>query len=577
MKQNFRALLVIALLSLQAVAVMAIIVLTGAAMRPVLVKQMDRQMSTSAEIALGRSEGVLQTTDDSAELAQRAFQTGLIDVKNTRNVDGFLRDELFANDKITGAYVGLRDGTFIISQRGFTANADEYRTKIIDYPGGNRRTTIIAYDEKDNATSLPPESDNSYDPRTRDWYKNAEATDGTTTVWSDPYVFFTSKKPGLTASRAVRENPADPSSAVMGVVGVDIELTQLSIDLRDNVSVTDHGSSLIVGRTGNVIATRDPANVIRPNADGTFRPISLDELADATASEAYNAAKDTLATIPNNKQAITAFTIDGEPYRAVFAPIEDHRDWYVLVASSEADYLGEIQRAQRVNAVIAIAVGLAIVVLALPLLRYLASRGERLQQRANTDVLTGLANRRHFEEVLEKQIARARDRSRPLAVAMLDLDHFKAINDTYGHGAGDQALIDVARHLTSSVREEDLVARLGGDEFAILFDGEGLDHAHGILERARILIESSPVLAGDHQVTVRITAGVADLIPGVTGNAVLLRRADQALYVAKERGRNQVATIRDVDPAVAGVTVPSDRVAHGDGAPRHTPSAPSGS
>ncbi|MCW2566369.1 MAG: diguanylate cyclase [Mycobacterium sp.] len=170
-------------------------------------------------------------------------------------------------------------------------------------------------------------------------------------------------------------------------------------------------------------------------------------------------------------------------------------------------------------------------------------RAERaLEHAATHDALTGLPNRTLFAERLRQALARRADTAEPLAVMFVDLDRFKTVNDSLGHGAGDALLIDVARRIASTLRPDDTVARLGGDEFAVLCEGLGPGGeatADGGELAGRVLAAfGDPVtLAGrDHLVTVSV--GVAVAGPGLDGPEALLRAADVAMYEAKAAGRN---------------------------------------
>ncbi len=163
---------------------------------------------------------------------------------------------------------------------------------------------------------------------------------------------------------------------------------------------------------------------------------------------------------------------------------------------------------------------------------------EETQLLALTDGLTGLYNRRHACKRLEEEIARARRNNTGLCVAMCDVDHFKAINDEFGHSAGDRVLQQIANSLTEYVRRNDIVARWGGEEFLVIFSEIKLTAARIVAERLRGRLASAPqVDSGPAQISVSV--GLAMLGPGVTGDA-LIEQADQALYRAKARGRNRV-------------------------------------
>ncbi|XZG71481.1 diguanylate cyclase [Chitinibacteraceae bacterium HSL-7] len=164
-----------------------------------------------------------------------------------------------------------------------------------------------------------------------------------------------------------------------------------------------------------------------------------------------------------------------------------------------------------------------------------------LKRRATTDGLSGLANRAHFMETANQELARAQRFKRPLSLIMLDIDHFKRINDTYGHDVGDEAIRAVARLAQGTLREIDLLARMGGEEFAALLPETTLDAAEAVAERIRIAIErfSHPLPDGE---LLRFTTSVGVSVIRTDDSMIdsLLKRADEALYRAKHGGRNRV-------------------------------------
>ena len=164
----------------------------------------------------------------------------------------------------------------------------------------------------------------------------------------------------------------------------------------------------------------------------------------------------------------------------------------------------------------------------------------RAEELARIDFLTNLANRRAFYEQGERELRSLERNARPAAVAMFDIDHFKSINDRYGHAGGDAAIRAVAELIRANLRASDVAGRLGGEEFALLMPDTSIDAALAVAERLRAATESVVVEHEGRRVGFTISAGVAALPPGATLDA-WIARADAALYQAKQSGRNRVA------------------------------------
>jgi two-component system, cell cycle response regulator len=166
---------------------------------------------------------------------------------------------------------------------------------------------------------------------------------------------------------------------------------------------------------------------------------------------------------------------------------------------------------------------------------------EELRVQANHDSLTGLLNRMAIMAVLEKECARSRREKKPVAVMMADLDHFKKVNDTYGHQAGDAVLRETARKMLQSVRVYDSIGRYGGEEFMVVAPGSDIAAVLDQAERLRRCVAEQSVSVDDVTIPTTMSVGVA------SGDAPqpedLLRAADEALYLAKKGGRNKVAVI----------------------------------
>ncbi|HEX2217072.1 MAG TPA: GGDEF domain-containing protein [Xanthobacteraceae bacterium] len=159
---------------------------------------------------------------------------------------------------------------------------------------------------------------------------------------------------------------------------------------------------------------------------------------------------------------------------------------------------------------------------------------------ATTDALTGVSNRRGFMQDAETVTHRQVKLGRPVAVFLVDLDHFKAINDRFGHALGDRVLRLFAQTCSANVRSTDLVGRIGGEEFAVLLADANRDNAFLIAERIRLAFEAAALMVDDYELRATASIGVAIIQDPSDNLSSLLRQADQALYRAKTRGRNRV-------------------------------------
>ncbi|HEX8172726.1 MAG TPA: GGDEF domain-containing protein [Thermoanaerobaculia bacterium] len=174
----------------------------------------------------------------------------------------------------------------------------------------------------------------------------------------------------------------------------------------------------------------------------------------------------------------------------------------------------------------------------------LVVRNRALSEVSTRDTLTGLFNRWYVIEKIDSEINRALRHGSPMSVLMLDIDHFKRINDTYGHAAGDQVLQTIGKLLRDSCRVYDVPGRYGGEEFCIVLPETRLGNTTVVAERIRQRLASTEVTCGDAAITVTASIGIAgmDTVESVEvlSPAALLDRADRALYSAKTRGRNRV-------------------------------------
>ncbi|MAH94321.1 MAG: hypothetical protein CME99_14270 [Hyphomonas sp.] len=175
----------------------------------------------------------------------------------------------------------------------------------------------------------------------------------------------------------------------------------------------------------------------------------------------------------------------------------------------------------------------------------LRERVDRGLELSVIDQLTGLYNRRYMNNQLEQLLQRSKMGGRPVSVMMADIDHFKSVNDTYGHDAGDEVLQEVAKRLKTNSRVMDVVCRPGGEEFMVIMPETPGGLACAAAERIRLAVAASPfkIYGGAKEITITLSAGVSTVNGPSDTIADLTKRADTALYQAKSAGRNRVESI----------------------------------
>ena len=170
----------------------------------------------------------------------------------------------------------------------------------------------------------------------------------------------------------------------------------------------------------------------------------------------------------------------------------------------------------------------------------LAISVDKLHKLSITDVLTEVYNRRHFFEVAQSMIALSKREHKKVSLLMLDIDHFKVINDTYGHQSGDTVLITLAKEILNMLRSSDVFARIGGEEFAVLLYDTSIEDARNVAQNIAEKIEEYKFLDKEKRINVTVSIGVSSINNGVASLDSLYYDADQKLYAAKKSGRNCV-------------------------------------
>lgn len=263
--------------------------------------------------------------------------------------------------------------------------------------------------------------------------------------------------------------------------------------------------------------------------------------------------RDQVETAPNEP----VIQVGQSYYRPLFIPIQDVGGRLVATVVLLVDVSEEINTARLallLGGSAYLAGGVLLFVLFYRLVGWLGGRIEDNQQRlerlATTDPLTGVYNHRMYVRILNNEITRARRHGGSVAVLIIDIDHFKRVNDDYGHLIGDRVLQRFAAVLRESVRQENSICRYGGEEFAIIIPQAGVESAAELAERLREIVEHTPIGAGtNHEMRITVSIGVAAFPENANSADEVTRAADVAMYAAKEGGRNRVSRYETAEGA----------------------------
>ncbi len=513
------------LIGLPVLAVLGIVLVTGVNDERVLKKQARQLLLNRTSESAQYANAFLKNVQTQVKMSNNMFSEGLLNKEDLQQLENYYIVQLELQPVVAGLYTSNMQGDFFYVSRSVDKEKGKYRVKLITR-SSDTVTTQVWYrnpedNRKHNFSSLP---DDGYDSRQRPWF--IDATNKRTTIWTNPYVFFTTKQLGVTIA-----SPYFAAEKVAGAIGIDVELTELAEFLQE-LDETRFGSSFIVAENGTFIA----------DSEMTDDSLSLNE---APALRSIGQTSNTLikkayASVLSGERG--SFAVGDQEYlvEATSLKLEQSTPWYIVSYANKNDFLKEISANNRRNYWIA---GIA-TLLSILLGKYFASLLSRpvhdLEDMANRDQLTGLYNRRYLNTKISYLMDQSDQQQSALSFAILDVDHFKRINDTYGHDFGDDVLKIFAKRFTHQLREKDILVRLGGEEFLLIFPGVDAEQAKKILDVRRESIKERPFKAGDKQAIVTFSAGVVEKNDMLDSFESIYKAADEALYKAKQNGRDQV-------------------------------------
>jgi len=239
------------------------------------------------------------------------------------------------------------------------------------------------------------------------------------------------------------------------------------------------------------------------------------------------------------------FEVGDKRFLSMFVPLLDHAQnrWVMGVYAPEDELAQKIREGQRESIILGVAMSLLVVTAAVLIGLIMLRPIHNLQRQASEDPLTGLLNRRGFDEIAAKRLRATVRQLRPASAIMIDIDNFKAINDKFGHAVGDEVLLAVAGRIRSALSDIDLLSRYGGEEFAVVLPDANLAQGRQVAERLRQFVGASPIKTSAGEMHVTVSLGATERDGDSSDITQLLERADQGLLAAKRAGRDRVVAV----------------------------------
>ncbi len=526
-------LIVLVLILLQSFSVGIIMLSQHGMGEDILLTHAREMMRRLADGAIYTTRHHLQSAENTARVTRGLIQSEILQPADIDSFEMYSLQTLLYNAAFSGLSYGDRQGSFLyVSRQHSIRSKDEYLTKIIHFKDGRRKEEILQRDSK-LALQVRKTIKDDFDPRTRPWY---EAFRQNKLLWTPPYIFYTAREPGITVSIPI----VDARNRVQGAFGVDLEIHSLSEFLARR-KISEHSFSFIITRQGALAAHSDMELVKKYDSMG--RP-QLVNVAELTGNPVLKRIWEQISTLPEeelSQGATMDFSMAGVHYLAMVRsfPGNSQWPWLMSVVAPEDDFVAIFRQAKRRTLLRALFYSICISLAIFFLIARFFRPMRRLLHYAHFDPLTELYNRRAFFEQSEKIVAAGRATNTPFCLAMVDVDDFKKVNDTYGHGVGDELLTAIAGRLRGALSEQDLIARYGGEEFVFLLVDTDPKRGLVVCERLRRAVADTPIhtVAGMLRVTISIGLAPLDSSADV---AQAIDQADQALLKAKEEGKNRV-------------------------------------
>lgn len=516
-----------------------------------------------------------------------SFKAGFLNLDDQSGRERYFVSLLKNFNDVAMTYVGLKDGSFYGARRTIDGNIQVARNNKMTKGSSEYYSTS----ENGEGLSFVEKFDN-FDPRTRPWYIKAVSNESSS--FSDIYNHFVFKEPTITVSTPIYEN-----NQLIGVFGVDYLLTWLGKTLN-SLPIGKSGQIFVVNSNNQLVASSSDEKIFKIE-DGKSQLIKAEESENKIIRKTIELSEN----LPESK--LINFDVNEEKYYANSESFEKNGvEWRIYIVLSEEDFLSEMNYTIRKTEMFNILFILLFLVFGFWLARRitkpivnlnasakaltegtfkyvdhenrqdelgqltksfnimgsqltglvanlemqvaertreLEERNEFLQELSFFDGLTGIPNRRRFDEFFNKAFSSSIRNSKPIAILMLDVDEFKKYNDTYGHLKGDECIKNVAAVLKNTIkRKSDMAARYGGEEFIVLLQDTDKD---SIIKVSKEIMRGIKDLNMEHVESiygvVTVSIGIVYDIPNKNQNsAEFIAKADEALYYSKNNGKNRV-------------------------------------
>jgi len=307
-------------------------------------------MQNIADLTMTQSKNHLQLAQGAALLTKRLLASEVVGSDNQQHdvLERYFLNQLSLYAHFAGIYIGMPNGDFFYVNRSDAHTPGGFRTKVIDHLNGDKKIRFIWRNSDGNIVKTSEDPSDTYDPRQRPWYQKALAERAI--IWTDPYIFFSSQKPGITVAGAIFK----ANGQLQSIVGVDIEIDDLSTFIG-RLRIGKHGRAFMLNNNGDVVAFPDISKIKQGQgtAANSFRMVKINELDDDLSRAAFHAiqwqrTETGLLTLDHSQFA--KFTCNGEVYNTMFTQFADsHWPWMIGVYIPENDYLGVLKENRSLN------------------------------------------------------------------------------------------------------------------------------------------------------------------------------------------------------------------------------------